>query len=220
MKKIGRFRVRNKWNPTGTQFLFSLKALFDGTMSDAWQESKPTHAHSRHARRRPTPRPDRGSVRRLPQWLAVIAIGMSALPSSTTRVHAFQPYLNPLDHNHKHRIGGAERWRKPGFCSRWTDESSPLPTRILSSFASSTDETSFVEADDLEALQSLFTKYSDKEGLMAKTDALKVPAIASLLVRTQRQLENYIHATQCKPVMIILHALELLRDNAGLKNDF
>ena len=40
----------------------------------------------------------------------------------------------------------------------------------------------FVEAEDLEALQALFTKYCDKEGLMTKEKVTKIPPIGELLV--------------------------------------
>ena len=39
-----------------------------------------------------------------------------------------------------------------------------------------------MEAEDLEALQALFTKYCDKEGLMTKDGVKKIPPIAVLLV--------------------------------------
>jgi hypothetical protein len=41
----------------------------------------------------------------------------------------------------------------------------------------------FVEAQDLEALQTLFSKYCDGEGLMNKVSVLQIPAIAELTVR-------------------------------------
>ena len=40
----------------------------------------------------------------------------------------------------------------------------------------------FVEAQDLEALQALFSKYCDEEGLMTKASAMQIPAIADLFV--------------------------------------
>ena len=48
--------------------------------------------------------------------------------------------------------------------------------------ASSDEDSEFVEAEDFEALQVLFSKYCDKEGLMTKNAVEKVPAIADLLV--------------------------------------
>jgi hypothetical protein len=47
--------------------------------------------------------------------------------------------------------------------------------------ASEQDE--FVEAEDLEALQTLFSKYCDSEGLMTKVVVMQIPAIAELMVR-------------------------------------
>jgi hypothetical protein len=47
--------------------------------------------------------------------------------------------------------------------------------------ASEKDE--FVEAEDLEALQTLFSKYCDSEGLMTKLSVMQVPAISELIVR-------------------------------------
>jgi hypothetical protein len=41
----------------------------------------------------------------------------------------------------------------------------------------------FVEAEDLEALQELFTKYCDSEGLMTRTSVMQLPAITELMVR-------------------------------------
>lgn len=41
-----------------------------------------------------------------------------------------------------------------------------------------------IKAEDLEAIQSLFSKYCDPEGLMTKEVAMKVPAIAELMVRS------------------------------------
>jgi hypothetical protein len=48
--------------------------------------------------------------------------------------------------------------------------------------ASEKDE--FVEAEDLEALQTLFSKYCDSEGLMTKLIVMQIPAISDLLVRS------------------------------------
>jgi hypothetical protein len=59
---------------------------------------------------------------------------------------------------------------------------SRAPTRLFST-STSLPEDDFVAAQDLEALQELFTKYCDKDGLMDKNAAMKVPAIAELLVR-------------------------------------
>jgi hypothetical protein len=47
--------------------------------------------------------------------------------------------------------------------------------------ASEKDE--FVEAEDLEALQTLFSKYCDSEGLMTKLSVMQIPAISELMVR-------------------------------------
>lgn len=44
----------------------------------------------------------------------------------------------------------------------------------------------FVEAEDLEALQSLFRKYCDSDGLMTSQSVQKVPSIAQLLVSALR----------------------------------
>jgi len=49
--------------------------------------------------------------------------------------------------------------------------------------ASEGDDDPFaVEAEDLEALQKLFAKYCDQEGLMTKEAVQKIPTIAELLV--------------------------------------
>jgi hypothetical protein len=47
--------------------------------------------------------------------------------------------------------------------------------------ASEKDE--FVEAEDLEALQTMFSKYCDSEGLMTKLSVMQIPAISELMVR-------------------------------------
>jgi hypothetical protein len=39
-----------------------------------------------------------------------------------------------------------------------------------------------VEAEDLPAIQSLFSKYCDKEGLMTKEDLGKMPPVAEMIV--------------------------------------
>lgn len=46
------------------------------------------------------------------------------------------------------------------------------------------DGVIFVKADDLEALQALFAKECDAEGLMTKAALESIPAIAELLVRS------------------------------------
>jgi hypothetical protein len=61
-----------------------------------------------------------------------------------------------------------------------------LQTKLWSSSSSSSStqaEDVFVEAQDLDALQQLFSKYCDKEGLMSKKNLEQIPAIAQLLVR-------------------------------------
>lgn len=73
----------------------------------------------------------------------------------------------------------------------------------------------FVEAEDLEALQALFSKYCDKEGLMTKAAVMKVPAIAELMV-SRLCTNNALHLAE---TLCLAHedsyALELLRDNVG-----
>lgn len=41
----------------------------------------------------------------------------------------------------------------------------------------------FVEAENFEALQRLFSKFCDKEGLITKKAVMMIPAIADLMVR-------------------------------------
>ena len=77
-----------------------------------------------------------------------------------------QPLLLPLRQN---------RCRSTPFPSGW------LSCRRTSDLKASTPED-FVPAEDLEALQALFAKYCDKEGLMTKAAVLQVPTIADLLV--------------------------------------
>jgi hypothetical protein len=75
--------------------------------------------------------------------------------------------------------------------------------------ASEKDE--FVEAEDLEALQTLFSKYCDSEGLMTKLSVMQIPAISELMVR--------FICCSCSSSftrsVTIQNALELLHDNAG-----
>jgi hypothetical protein len=71
---------------------------------------------------------------------------------------------------------------RPLFSSSSTN---PAPSRRhgggLCLGASEKDE--FVEAEDLEALQTLFSKYCDSEGLMTKLSVMQIPAISELMVR-------------------------------------
>lgn len=48
--------------------------------------------------------------------------------------------------------------------------------------ADGSDDVEFVRADDLEALQALFAKECDVDGLMSKASLEAIPAIAELLV--------------------------------------
>jgi len=48
--------------------------------------------------------------------------------------------------------------------------------------APSSADDEFVEAEDLEALQALFSKYCDSEGLMTKVSVMQVPSISELMV--------------------------------------
>jgi len=50
------------------------------------------------------------------------------------------------------------------------------------------DDDGFVEAQDLEALQALFSKYCDKEGLMTKDAVQQTPLIAELLVSERNEI--------------------------------
>jgi len=54
--------------------------------------------------------------------------------------------------------------------------------QLAAAAAAAAEDDEVVEAEDLEALQALFTKYCDKEGLMTKEEVKKVPPIADLLV--------------------------------------
>lgn len=86
----------------------------------------------------------------------------------------------------------------PRVCRLFTDSTFPrngvLSMTLSFSSSSSTSTSSgsgsgssedleFVEAEDFEALQVLFSKYCDKEGLMTKKAVMKIPAIADLMVR-------------------------------------
>ena len=52
------------------------------------------------------------------------------------------------------------------------------------SFLRMTSTGDFVSADDMGALQTLFNKYCDKEGLMTKTSVLQITSISELIVST------------------------------------
>jgi hypothetical protein len=53
------------------------------------------------------------------------------------------------------------------------------------SSSSTNKELEFVEAENFEALQVLFSTYCDQDGLMTKNAVMNVPIIADLLVRPQ-----------------------------------
>lgn len=90
-------------------------------------------------------------------------------------------------------VGFGASW-DPSRASPWARRPSTL-TQLFASRSSSSEGKGGVEsppdtadappAQDLEALQALFAKYCDKQGLMTMADVRKVPAIAELLVRSR-----------------------------------
>lgn len=54
------------------------------------------------------------------------------------------------------------------------------------------DAFEFVKADDGEALQALFEKQCDKDGLMTKKSLVSIPMIADLLVRSILNTANIV----------------------------
>ena len=48
------------------------------------------------------------------------------------------------------------------------------------------EDGDFVEAEDLPAIQALFNKYCDEDGLMTKSALAGVPVFAEMLVRILR----------------------------------
>ena len=75
-------------------------------------------------------------------------------------------------------------------------------------------EGEFVEAEDLLAIQSLFNKYCDKDGLMTKAALEKVPAFAEMLVCIFVICGGHTMRPSASDDFTKT-ALELLRDNAG-----
>lgn len=55
-------------------------------------------------------------------------------------------------------------------------------TRNRFQLFSAVTEDDYVKSDNIEGLQSLFSKYCDKDGFMSKDTALSVPVISELLV--------------------------------------
>jgi len=91
--------------------------------------------------------------------------------------------------------------------------------KLLSSgvLHSSTDDDNFVDPSDLEALQGIFTKYRDSEGLMSKTGFKEIPAIAFLFVSDFVVALITAH-TRRRKLRKILNALELLRNRCWINN--
>jgi hypothetical protein len=72
--------------------------------------------------------------------------------------------------------------------NRWGFHSSHRVAFLFASSQSSSftnKELEFVEAENFEALQVLFSTYCDQDGLMTKNAVMNVPIIADLLVRPQ-----------------------------------
>jgi hypothetical protein len=72
--------------------------------------------------------------------------------------------------------------------NRWGFRSSHRVALLFASSQSSSStnkELEFVEAENFEALQVLFSTYCDQDGLMTKNAVMNVPLIADLLVRPQ-----------------------------------
>jgi hypothetical protein len=97
--------------------------------------------------------------------------------------------LRPQDSSLVPFFSKSSRSSLHGFCTDRplfsSSSTNPAPFRRhgggLCLGASEKDE--FVEAEDLEALQTLFSKYCDSEGLMTKLIVMQIPAIAELMVR-------------------------------------
>ena len=66
----------------------------------------------------------------------------------------------------------------------WNLERQPL--YLTSSSSTSVEADGFVQSEDLGALQRLFSKYCDEEGLMSKTSVMEIPAISELMVSDVR----------------------------------
>jgi hypothetical protein len=82
----------------------------------------------------------------------------------------------PQQHQKKHHQQQQAMQAAVMLTKLWTSSSSSSSTQQ--------EDDVFVEAQDLDALQQLFSKYCDKEGLMSKQNLEQIPAIAQLLVRT------------------------------------
>ena len=82
-------------------------------------------------------------------------------------------------------IGGGSRRRRGG---RYITEESCLVLHSSSKSSQQQQEVEdgdFVEAEDLPAIQALFNKYCDKDGLMTKADLISIPVFADMLVSSK-----------------------------------
>ena len=150
-------------------------------------------------------------------------VGRSAPVRRLVKTTTFDSILliphGPQQHQKQHQQQQQAMQADVMLTKLWTSSSS-------SSTQQQEDEDMFVEAQDLDALQQLFSKYCDKEGLMSKQNLEQIPAIAQLLVRYIGSVEHcdfiLFFSTAAKTRMNIVrknvsrtisHALELLREN-------
>jgi hypothetical protein len=86
-----------------------------------------------------------------------------------------------LNNNNHHRTAAFTR---PGqWGTLW--ESTPLNPVFSSICLKESKGGDFVEAEDLQSIQALFTNYCDKDGLMTKASLDKVPAFKDMLVSSK-----------------------------------
>lgn len=96
------------------------------------------------------------------------------LASLLLAVQSFTP--TPVDFSRSSYARGVEYQATAKPMMRYRHE-----TMRLMASPSQGDEV-FVEAEDLEALQALFNRYCDDDGLITREKVMEVPAIADLLV--------------------------------------
>jgi hypothetical protein len=80
--------------------------------------------------------------------------------------------------NQKQQISSLSFRESASFLTRSVPNTPRAPLCLL--FESK--DGSFVEAEDLPAIQKLFTKYCDKDGLMTKAELVEMPPFSEMLV--------------------------------------
>jgi hypothetical protein len=72
--------------------------------------------------------------------------------------------------------------RLPATAAKYVNALEPAPRRFPSFVLFESEGGKYVEAEDLPAIQALFSKYCDKDGLMTKRELEKTPPFEGMLV--------------------------------------